>query len=167
MIVGFTITYASSAYHHWYCEFESWSGREVQHYVIKFVSDLRQIGGFLRVLRFKRQNRHPNTQIPDHRSLSLFGTGTSLKSGGAYYMPPVLTHNRLQTTGVVCLVMTIIEVEIVLTTISTLYCELWYYICSSWIFMIYLPPNVNQPCNNYITRQPLRVIYFHLYWYLQ
>ena len=73
-----------------------------------------------------------------------------------YYMPPVLTHNRLQTTGVVCLVMTIIEVEIVLTTISTLYCELWYYICSSWIFMIYLPPNVNQPCNNYITRQPLR-----------
>jgi hypothetical protein len=25
---------------------------EVQHYVIKFVSDLRQVGGFLRVLRF-------------------------------------------------------------------------------------------------------------------
>ena len=24
----------------------------VQHYVIKFVSDLRQVGGFLRVLRF-------------------------------------------------------------------------------------------------------------------
>ena len=32
--------------------------------------------------RRKRQNRHPNTQIPDRRSLSLFGTGTSLKSGG-------------------------------------------------------------------------------------
>ena len=28
------------------------SGRDVQHYVIKFVSDLRQDGGFLRVLRF-------------------------------------------------------------------------------------------------------------------
>jgi hypothetical protein len=28
------------------------SGRNVQHYVIKFVSDLRQVGGFLRVLRF-------------------------------------------------------------------------------------------------------------------
>jgi hypothetical protein len=28
------------------------SGRGVQHYVIKFVSDLRQVGGFLRVLRF-------------------------------------------------------------------------------------------------------------------
>jgi len=28
------------------------SGRGVQHYVIKFVSDLRQVGGFLRVLWF-------------------------------------------------------------------------------------------------------------------
>jgi len=27
-------------------------GRGVQHYVIKFVSDLRQIGGYLRVLQF-------------------------------------------------------------------------------------------------------------------
>jgi hypothetical protein len=33
-------------------EFESRSGRCVQHYVIKFVSDLRHIGGFIRVLRF-------------------------------------------------------------------------------------------------------------------
>ena len=34
------------------CEFESRSGRGVQQYVITFVSDLRQVGGFLRVLRF-------------------------------------------------------------------------------------------------------------------
>jgi hypothetical protein len=34
------------------CEFESGSGRGVQHYVIKFVSDLQQISGFLWVLRF-------------------------------------------------------------------------------------------------------------------
>jgi len=27
-------------------------GDNVQHYVIKFVSDLRQVGGFLRVIRF-------------------------------------------------------------------------------------------------------------------
>ena len=33
-------------------EVESRSGRGVQHYVIKFVSDLRQVSGFLRVLRF-------------------------------------------------------------------------------------------------------------------
>ena len=39
MVVGFTTTYAISA---WCCEFEYRSGRSVQHYVIKFVSDLRQ-----------------------------------------------------------------------------------------------------------------------------
>ena len=37
MVVGFTTTYAISAYHHW-----SRSGRGVHHYVIQFVSDLRQ-----------------------------------------------------------------------------------------------------------------------------
>jgi hypothetical protein len=52
MVVGFTTTDAISGYHHWWCEFESRSGRGVQHYVIKFVSDLRQVGGNLRVLRF-------------------------------------------------------------------------------------------------------------------
>ena len=52
MVVGFKTTHAISAYHHWCCEFDTWSGRGVQHYVIKFISDLRQVGGFLRVLRF-------------------------------------------------------------------------------------------------------------------
>ena len=54
MVVGFTTTYAISAYHHWWCQFECRSGRDVQHYmyVIKFVSDLWQVDGFLRVLRF-------------------------------------------------------------------------------------------------------------------
>ena len=50
--VGFTITCAISAYHHWCCEFESRSGRGVQHYMIKFVSKLQQVGGFHRVFRF-------------------------------------------------------------------------------------------------------------------
>jgi len=31
MVIGFTTTYATSAYHHWCCEFESQSGRSVQH----------------------------------------------------------------------------------------------------------------------------------------
>ena len=35
--------------YHW-CEFKSQSGRGVLHYVIKFISDLRQVSGFLRVL---------------------------------------------------------------------------------------------------------------------
>jgi hypothetical protein len=52
MVVIFTTTYAISSYHHWCCEFESRSGQGVHHYVIKFVSDLRQVGGFLWVLRF-------------------------------------------------------------------------------------------------------------------
>jgi hypothetical protein len=47
-----TTTYALRSYHHWCCEFESRLGWGVQHFVIKFVSDLRQVGGFLRVLRF-------------------------------------------------------------------------------------------------------------------
>ena len=52
MVVGVTTTYAISVYHHLCCEFESRSGRGVQHYVIKFVSDLRQVSGFIRVIRF-------------------------------------------------------------------------------------------------------------------
>jgi len=54
MVVGFTTTCAIRAYHHCSCcEFEFRSGEvhSIQHYVIKFVSDLRQVGGFLRVLR--------------------------------------------------------------------------------------------------------------------
>jgi hypothetical protein len=35
MVVGFTTTYAISAYHNWCCEFESRSGWGVQHYVTK------------------------------------------------------------------------------------------------------------------------------------
>ena len=47
MVVGFTTTYAIRAYHHWCWKSESPSRRGIQHYVIKFVSDLRQVGGFL------------------------------------------------------------------------------------------------------------------------
>jgi hypothetical protein len=51
VVVGFINTYAISAYHHLSCEFESHSGEvySIQHYVIKFVSDLRTVGGFLRI----------------------------------------------------------------------------------------------------------------------
>ena len=51
-VVRYTTTYVICAYHHWSCEFESCSGRGIQHYVIKFDSDLLQVGGFLRALRF-------------------------------------------------------------------------------------------------------------------
>ena len=35
MVVGYTTTHAMSAYHHRCCEFESLSGRDVQHYSVK------------------------------------------------------------------------------------------------------------------------------------
>ena len=63
MVVGFTTTYAISAYHHWCCEFESRSGRGVKHYVIKFVRDLRQVSGFLRVSSTNNTNHHDITEI--------------------------------------------------------------------------------------------------------
>jgi hypothetical protein len=45
MVVRFTITYAISANNHYRCEFESHSGEvhSIQHYVIKFVSELRRL----------------------------------------------------------------------------------------------------------------------------
>ena len=54
MVVGITTTYAISAYPHERCEieFRSVEVYSVQHSVIQHVSDLRLVGGFLRVLRF-------------------------------------------------------------------------------------------------------------------
>ena len=54
MEVGFTTNCASSAYHHPCCQFEPVHGQvySIQHFVIKFVSDLRQVGGFFRLLWF-------------------------------------------------------------------------------------------------------------------
>ena len=41
-------------HHHWSCEFESSTGEvySMQHYLIKFISDLRQVDVFFRALRF-------------------------------------------------------------------------------------------------------------------
>ena len=66
IVVGFTTAYAIIVYHHWCCEFESRSGRGVQHYVIKFVSDLRQVGDFPLVLHtgfLHQQNCQDITEI--------------------------------------------------------------------------------------------------------
>jgi hypothetical protein len=53
-VVGYITIYAINAYHHQSCEFESRSGEvySIQHYVMKCVSDLQQVDGFIRVLRF-------------------------------------------------------------------------------------------------------------------
>jgi hypothetical protein len=54
MVVGITTSCAISANHHQSCEFESRSWRGVLDTTLcdKFAGDLRQVGGFLRVLRF-------------------------------------------------------------------------------------------------------------------
>ena len=67
MEIGFTTTCAISAYHHSSCEFESRSGEVylIQHYVIKFVSDLRQVGGFLRVLQIPSPIKLTTTITPN------------------------------------------------------------------------------------------------------
>ena len=52
IVVGFTTIYVISIYHHKSCEFETDEVYSIQHYVTKFVSYLRQTGGFHRVLRF-------------------------------------------------------------------------------------------------------------------
>jgi hypothetical protein len=62
MKLSFTATYAISAYHHKRCRLESRSGEAYsKHYVIKFVSDLRQVGDFHRVLRLSPPLRLSST----------------------------------------------------------------------------------------------------------
>ena len=68
ILVGFTTTCAISDYHNWCYEFESQSGRGVQHYVIKFVSDMWQVSGFLfsqgpSVSSTNKTDRHDITDI--------------------------------------------------------------------------------------------------------
>jgi len=75
MVVGFTTTYTISSYHHWCYEFESRSGRGVQHYVIKFVSDFRQVGGFSPgplVTSTNKTDRHDITEILSKVALNTF-----------------------------------------------------------------------------------------------
>jgi hypothetical protein len=56
-----------SAYHHWCCQFESRLGRGVQHYVIKFVSDLWQV-----VVFFKYPTHHSTGLVQVLFSLYFF-----------------------------------------------------------------------------------------------
>ena len=63
MVVGFTTTCAIKVVGSSLVDWEVYS---IQHYVIKFVSDLRQVGGFLRVLLFPppiKIDRHDITEI--------------------------------------------------------------------------------------------------------
>ena len=52
MVIGFTTTYAISVGHHQRSNLNLGEVYSIQHYVIKFVCDLRQVGGFPRALWF-------------------------------------------------------------------------------------------------------------------
>jgi len=99
MVVGLTTTYAISAYHHLSCKFESRSGEVylIQHYVTKFVSDLRQVGGFLRVLRVSstiNTDNHDITKILLKVVLNTMNlTLSSTYKGGGTLLP--LSYGKL------------------------------------------------------------------------
>jgi hypothetical protein len=62
-------------------KFESPSGQGVQHYVIKFLSDLRQVGGLLQVLQFPppiKTDHHDNGIVLAHWTNSLWTVDMSL-----------------------------------------------------------------------------------------
>ena len=65
MVIGFKTTYAISAYCHKHCEFKPGSGKVnlMQHYVIKFVSNLRQVGSFSLVSSTNKTDCHNITEI--------------------------------------------------------------------------------------------------------
>ena len=65
MVVGFTTNYAISAYHHWCCEFESRSGRDVQHYAIKcqWLATGRWFSSGPTVSSTNKTDRHDITEI--------------------------------------------------------------------------------------------------------
>jgi len=64
MVVGFTTTYAISAFHHWCDELEYRSGWGVQHYMIKLVGDLRQLAFSGTSVSFTdKTDRHDRTEI--------------------------------------------------------------------------------------------------------
>jgi len=63
MVVGFTTTYAISAYHHWCCEFEFRSGRGVQHYVRQWLAAGRGFSPSTPVSSTNKTDRHDITEI--------------------------------------------------------------------------------------------------------
>jgi hypothetical protein len=82
MVVGFTTTYAISSYHHWCCVFECRPWRGVQHCVIKFVSDLRQVGGLPNppVSSTNKTDRHDISEILLKVALSTIKQTNKLQS---------------------------------------------------------------------------------------
>jgi hypothetical protein len=97
MVVGFKTTYEISAYHHWCCEFKSWSGRDEQHYVIKFVSKLATGRWFSQVLQsLDRHNRYRTHDLLYWRRVHMSKVVTTMFSvtyGKMYLIQPYAKPN--------------------------------------------------------------------------
>ena len=65
MIVGITTANTISAYHHTSCESGSGELYSIQHYVIKFISDLRQVGGFFPSTAISSNNKTDRHDIAE------------------------------------------------------------------------------------------------------
>ena len=63
MVVGFTTTYAISTYQHWCSEFESRTGRWVQHYVIKWLVTGQWFSSRTPISSINETDRHDITEI--------------------------------------------------------------------------------------------------------
>ena len=93
MVVGFTTTYAISAYHHWCCEVESRSGRGVQHYVIYNVFQWLAPGRWFSpgppVSSIYNIDRHDITEILLNVALNTIKQTNKLANmvQSAYYIP--------------------------------------------------------------------------------
>jgi hypothetical protein len=66
MVVGKTTTYSINAYHHWCYQFESRSGRGVQHYVIKFKPRLSGIQTHVNGVNLIRYARNQKIGQPNN-----------------------------------------------------------------------------------------------------
>jgi hypothetical protein len=105
MVVGFTTTYTIpvSTYHHWSWEFEPRSGEvySIQHYVIKFVSYLRQVGSFLWALRSPPPIKVALTTINQTNQTINDEYGVSIRNIVSYMSSSISTIRRYELLYVV------------------------------------------------------------------
>jgi hypothetical protein len=105
MVVGFTTTYTIpvSTYHHCSWEFEPRSGEvySIQHYVIKFVSYLRQVGSFIWALRFPPPIKVALSTINQTNQTINDEYGVSIRNIVSYMSSSISTIRRYELLYVV------------------------------------------------------------------
>ena len=87
IVVGYITTHEISASFHWRSEFESCSGvvYSMQHYVIKFVGDSRQVSSFIRPSSTNKIYHHDKAAILLKVALNI-DNSNPLRFTGMYYI---------------------------------------------------------------------------------